>query len=57
MALVKEGLARGLARPMPPYVKVNKPQLSGALTSIPKRDQIPVTIDEGLVVEHYARYI
>jgi len=57
MALVEEGMARSMARPQPPYVEVDKENLKGRLTSVPERAQIPLQIDEGLIMEHYSRYI
>lgn len=56
MSLVKEGWARSSARPRPSYIDVDKVHLQGTVTSVPLRDEIPVDIDEDLVVEHYTRY-
>jgi len=36
---------------------VDKENFKGALTSIPERAQIPLEINEGLIMEHYTRYI
>jgi small subunit ribosomal protein S4 len=57
MSLVEEGLARSPARPPLPYLEVDKENLKGRLTSIPERAQIPLEINEGLIVEHYTRYL
>jgi small subunit ribosomal protein S4 len=57
MLLVEEGLARSPARPVLPYVQVDKENFKGMLTSIPERAQIPLEINEGLIMEHYTRYI
>ncbi len=57
MGLVEEGLARSPARPLLPYLEVDKENLKGTLTSIPERAQIPLEINEDLIVEHYTRYI
>jgi small subunit ribosomal protein S4 len=57
MPLVEEGLARSPARPVLPYIQVDKENLKGMLTSIPERDQIPLEINEALIMEHYTRYI
>ena len=57
MISIKEGLERSEARPKPSYLEVDKTQLEGRLVSIPRRDEIPVDIDESLVVEYYAKYI
>lgn len=57
MPLVQEGLVRSLARPELSYIEVDKKNLRGALIEIPKREEIPLAIEEGLVVEYYAKYI
>ncbi len=57
MLLIEEGLARSMARGSLPYIEVDKENLKGTLLSIPDRTQIPLAIDEGIIVEHYARYI
>ena len=54
---VEEGLARSPARPIFPYLEVDKENVKGKLTSIPERAQIPLEINEGLIMEHYTRYI
>ena len=57
MLLVAEGLARSPARPVLPYLEADRENLKGRLTSIPERAQIPLEINEGLIMEHYTRYI
>jgi small subunit ribosomal protein S4 len=57
MPLVEEGLARSIARPKLPYVEVDRENLKGTLTLIPKRAQIPLEINESIIMEHYSRYI
>src|SRR4030042_2681448 len=57
MLIVEEGLARSPARPLLPYLEVDKENFKGALTSLHARDQIPLEINEGLIMEHYTRYI
>jgi len=57
MLIVEEGLARSPARPILPYLEVDKENVKGKLTSIPERAQIPLEINEGLIMEHYTRYI
>ena len=56
-AIVEEGLARSPARPILPYLEVDKENVKGKLTSVPERAQIPLEINEGLIMEHYTRYI
>jgi ribosomal protein S4 len=55
--LVEEGLAKSRARPELPYLRVEKTNLTGTLTSVPERAQIPLEINEAVIVEHYSRYI
>jgi len=55
--LVQDAVVRSQARPELSYVQVDKSKLLGSLTAIPKREEIPLPIDEGLVVEYYAKFI
>jgi small subunit ribosomal protein S4 len=57
MPLVEEGLARSMARPTLPYLEVDRDHLKGSLVSIPERAQIPVEINDSIIMEHYSRYI
>jgi small subunit ribosomal protein S4 len=57
MPPVQDALVRSQARPELAYVKVDKSKLLGSLIEIPKREEIPLPLDEGLVVEYYAKYI
>lgn len=57
LIIVEEGLARSPARPVFPYVEIDKDNLKGKLTSIPERAQIPLEINEALIMEHYTRYM
>lgn len=57
LPLVEEGLARTVARPKLPYLELDRDHLTGTLTALPERDQIPLDINEGLVVEHYTKYL
>lgn len=57
MVLVEEGLARSPARPVLPYIQVDRENFKGTLTSIPERNQIPLEINEALIMEHYTRYL
>ena len=57
MLIVEEGLAKSPARPVLPYIQVDKENFKGMLTSIPERGQIPLEINEALIMEHYTRYI
>ena len=57
LLLVEEGLARSPARPVLPYIQADKENLKGMLTSVPERGQIPLEINEALIMEHYTRYI
>ena len=55
--LVQDALVRSQARPELLYIRVDKKKLFGTLTAIPKREEIPLAVDEGLVVEYYAKFI
>jgi small subunit ribosomal protein S4 len=57
LPIVEEGLTKSPARPVLPYLELDKENLKGRLTSVPERDQIPLEINEALIMEHYARYI
>lgn len=57
MPLVEEGLARSPARPVFPYLELDRDHFKGKLLSLPERAQIPLEINEGLIMEHYTRYI
>lgn len=57
LIIVEEGLARSPARPILPYLEVDKENVKGKLTSVPERAQIPLEINEALIMEHYTRYI
>ena len=57
MHLLEEGMMRSQARPMLSYFEVDQKNLRGTLTEIPSREQIPLPINETLVVEYYAKYI
>jgi small subunit ribosomal protein S4 len=39
----------------PPYLELDRDQLSGRLVRQPERDEIPVPIDDRLIVEFYSR--
>ena len=43
------------AQQAPEYLEVEKAKLSAKLTALPSRDQIPVPVNEQLVVEFYSR--
>ena len=57
MPLIQEALVQSQARPKLSYVNVDKNKLLGSLISIPNREEIPLPLDEGLVVEYYAKYM
>jgi small subunit ribosomal protein S4 len=57
MILVEEGLARSPARLVFPYLEVDRENVRGKLASIPERAQIPLEINEALIIEHYTTYI
>ena len=52
---VEEGLVRAMSRGSVPYLEGDKEKLRGILKTIPKREEIPLPIDDRLVIEYYAR--
>lgn len=54
---LQEGIVRSQTRPALSFFEVDKKELRGTFLSIPLRSQIPLNIDESLVVEYYARLI
>lgn len=52
---VSQGLERASRAPRPPYLEVDEGRAAGILRSTPFRQDIPVPVDETLVVEHYSR--
>jgi small subunit ribosomal protein S4 len=40
---------------IPRYLQVNRDEVSGELVRLPNREEVPVNIDETLIVEFYAR--
>ena len=40
-----------------PYLEVDHEKVKGKLVSIPERGQIPLEINEALIMEHHTRYI
>jgi small subunit ribosomal protein S4 len=57
MDLVQDALVCSQARPELSYVRLDKKRMLGLLIALPRREEIPLPIDEGLVVEYYAKYI
>lgn len=50
---ISQGLEQRAAPP--PYLELDREQLRGRLLRVPARDEMPVKVREGLVVEFYAR--
>jgi small subunit ribosomal protein S4 len=57
LPLVKDGLVRGTARPTFSYLEVDRDEVRGRLVAVPRRSEIPLPVDEGLVVEFYQKYL
>jgi len=51
---VQQGLERRLSRPPLPYVELDENNLVGKLLHQPSREEIPLKINEGLIIEYYA---
>ena len=43
------------AVPPPPYLEVDRENMRGRLVRVPERDEIPVPVDDRLIVEFYSR--
>ncbi len=54
---VQDGLSRRRARGEIPYIDVDIERVQGKLKSLPRREEIPVNIDDSLVVEYYSKYL
>ncbi|MGA1874268.1 MAG: 30S ribosomal protein S4 [bacterium] len=54
---ITEGFDRSSSRPQLPYLEVDRATMRGRLLSIPHRDEIPLDVDENLVIEYYAKYM
>jgi small subunit ribosomal protein S4 len=52
---VRQGLARASRAPHPPCLEVDEGRAAGTFRSTPFRQDIPVPVDETLVVEHCSR--
>ena len=57
LPLVKDGLVRSTARPTLPYLEVDRDEVRGKLVAMPRRSEIPLPVDESLVVELYQKYL
>jgi small subunit ribosomal protein S4 len=57
LPLVKDGLVRSTARPTLLYLEVDRDEVRGKLVAMPRRSEIPLPVDESLVVEFYQKYL
>jgi small subunit ribosomal protein S4 len=57
LEIVHAGLRRSTDREPVTYIQVNTETLEGTLTTIPNRDEVPLTVREDLVVEYYSKYL
>jgi small subunit ribosomal protein S4 len=55
MNLVQEAMEAATELESYEWFKVDKDQFSGKILALPKRDQIPLVIDERLIVEYYSK--
>jgi len=56
VALFKENFLENISYEYP-YLSKDESSLSGTLTQIPERDEVPIDVDDYLVIEYYARLI
>jgi small subunit ribosomal protein S4 len=57
LPIVEDAVAKSQSRPAPAYMQIDKENLTATLAALPDRDQIPVQINEKLVMEHYTKYL
>jgi len=55
LTIIHDAMQRVRENRMVPYLALDKARMEGAYLSIPKREEIPVTVNEQLVVELYSR--
>jgi len=54
---IQEALKSCPAGLVPPYLEVDRDTYSAKLTAMPQRDDIPVKIEEQLIVEYYSKFV
>ncbi|GAB4303184.1 MAG: 30S ribosomal protein S4 [Myxococcota bacterium] len=52
---ILESLDRTKGRGIPQYLELNEGELKGKLLHLPKREEIPIVIEENLIIEYYAQ--
>ena len=52
---IMDALTHSQSLQVPEYYEINKVKMEGKLAAIPEREQIPVTVNEQLVVEFYSK--
>ena len=52
---ILDSLDRCKGRSVPPYLEKNEAELSGKWVSVPQREEVPIVIEENLIVEYYAQ--
>ncbi len=55
LAVIHDAMQRVRENRMVPYLSLDKARAEGVYLSVPKRDEIPITANEQLVVELYSR--
>lgn len=55
MPLIKGSVEGAASRGVPKWFEVNFEQQTGQVLAVPARDQIEITVQEHLIVEHYSR--
>ena len=54
-ASIKQLREEGSAKPIPQWLELDAENLTGKVVMLPKREDIDLTIEENLIVEHYSR--
>ena len=55
MNLIQESMEAATEVDSYEWFKVEKDKFSGKIVNLPKRDQIPLDVDERLIVEYYSK--
>ena len=55
MNLIQEAMESATEVDSHEWFKVDKDQFNGQILTLPKRDQIPLDVDERLIVEYYSK--
>ena len=55
LLIIEDAIGRNKARKLPSYLEFDEKNLEGTLKTVPDRAEIPVQIEDNLIVEYYAQ--